>query len=48
VAGAAAQVLTVHHVVALAGLLGALAAAGAGYWWYRAGPISSAAVAARM
>jgi MFS family permease len=47
VAGAAAQVLTVHHVVALAGLLGTLAAAGAGYWWYRAGPIGSAAVAAR-
>jgi MFS family permease len=35
-AGLAAEVVAVHDVVAAAGLLGSLAAVGAGWWWHKA------------
>jgi len=35
-AGLAAEVIAVHDVVAAAGLLGSLAAVGAGWWWHKA------------
>jgi hypothetical protein len=36
IAGVAAESIAAHDVVAAAGLLGALAATGAGWWWHRA------------
>jgi hypothetical protein len=36
IAGVAAEGIAAHDVVAAAGLLGALAATGAGWWWHRA------------